>query len=266
MDGQWPDVLGRIAETGVVDELNADGADVKGKGKERGANHVSARAAVLQSLSVLLLSETLMILRRFTVTHSASSTSTSLSFAHLRALPNALFSSNMLFHRYLPSQGILPHTDGPAYHPLTATLSLSSHTILSLRSPPNWLSSASPSTTSASQKQADAKAVEKVDIFLPPRSLVLLSGTLYSDWLHGIQPLEVSPAESLKGCANWEQYWARRLAACEGDEQRDEVESERQEVEEKGWKRGKRISLTCRRVRGKVRKGLAVGLLGGARK
>lgn len=45
MDGQWPNVLGRIAETGVFDELKAEGADVKGKGKERGANHVSERVS-----------------------------------------------------------------------------------------------------------------------------------------------------------------------------------------------------------------------------
>ena len=29
-----------------------------------------------------------------------------------------------------PPQGILPHTDGPLYHPLVMTLSLGSHTIL----------------------------------------------------------------------------------------------------------------------------------------
>ncbi|BGO95223.1 hypothetical protein NBRC10512_002987 [Rhodotorula toruloides] len=211
MDGQWPDVLGRIAETGVFDELKAEGADLKGKGKERGANHC-------------------------------------------------------LVNEYLPSQGILPHTDGPAYHPLTATLSLSSHTILSLRSPPSWLSSPSPSTTSASQKASDAKEVEKVDVFLPARSLVLLSGKLYEEWLHGIQPLEVSEPESLRGCANWEQYWDSRLAACEGEEAKEEVRKERGNVEEKGWKREKRISLTCRKVKGKVRKGLAVGLLGGGKR
>ncbi|BGP03172.1 Fe2OG dioxygenase domain-containing protein [Rhodotorula toruloides] len=209
MDGRWPDVLGRIAETGVFDELKAEGADVKGK--ERGANHC-------------------------------------------------------LVNEYLPSQGILPHTDGPAYHPLTATLSLSSHTILSLRSPPSWLSSPSPTTTTASQKASDAKEVEKVDVFLPPRSLVLLSGKLYEEWLHGIQPLEVSEPTSLKGCANWKQYWDARLATCEGDEAEEEVRKERREVEEKGWKREKRISLTCRRVKGKVRKGLAVGLLGGGKR
>ncbi|BGP27369.1 oxoglutarate/iron-dependent oxygenase [Rhodotorula toruloides] len=211
MDGQWPDVLNRIAETGVFDELKAEGADRKGEGKERGANHC-------------------------------------------------------LVNEYLPSQGILPHTDGPAYQPLTATLSLSSHTILSLRSPPSWLSSPRPSTTSASQKASDAKEVEKVDVFLPPRSLVLLSGTLYQEWLHGIQPLEVSLPESLRGCANWEQYWASRMDACEGEEARDEVRKERVAVEDKGWKREKRISLTCRRVKGKVRKGLALGLLGGLKR
>lgn len=36
MDGQWPDVLGRIAETGVYDEWT----EGEGSAIERGANHV----------------------------------------------------------------------------------------------------------------------------------------------------------------------------------------------------------------------------------
>lgn len=40
MDSAWPHVLGRIAEIGVYDEWTSG----KGKGKERGPNHVSQRA------------------------------------------------------------------------------------------------------------------------------------------------------------------------------------------------------------------------------
>ncbi|BGP73491.1 hypothetical protein NBRC10513v2_006902 [Rhodotorula toruloides] len=201
MDGRWPDVLGRIAETGVFDELKAEGADVKGK--ERDTSPLKASS---------------------------------------------------------PTPTDPPTT--PSQQPSPSPPTPSSPCALL----PHGLSSPSPTTTTASQKASDAKEVEKVDVFLPPRSLVLLSGKLYEEWLHGIQPLEVSEPTSLKGCANWKQYWDARLATCEGDEAEEEVRKERREVEEKGWKREKRISLTCRRVKGKVRKGLAVGLLGGGKR
>lgn len=149
----------------------------------------------------------------------------------------------------------MPHTDGPAYHPLTSTLSLGSHTVLCLRSPPAHL--AAPGTSAPSE-------VQSVDILLPPRSLVLLSGELYSTWLHGIQPLKGDSLPSLRGCANWDGWWQFQLAAAaaaagedDGEEARQEVRKARELVEAgKGWERGKRVSLTCRRPRGKVRTGL----------
>ncbi|BGP51474.1 hypothetical protein JCM10450v2_007416 [Rhodotorula kratochvilovae] len=154
--------------------------------------------------------------------------------------------NHCLVNEYLPGQGIMPHTDGPAYHPLTSTLSLGSHTILCLRSPPSHLTPDSP-----------AFEVEKVDILLPPRSLVLLSGELYSTWLHGIQPLAGDSLPSLSGCANWAGWWEFQLAAAVDESARQEVKKAREMVEAgKGWERGKRVSLTCRRPRGKVRSGI----------
>ncbi|GAA5889542.1 hypothetical protein JCM5296_005980 [Sporobolomyces johnsonii] len=214
MDGQWPDVLERVAETGVYDQWTGG----TGKGKERGANHC-------------------------------------------------------LVNEYLPGQGIMPHTDGPAYLPCTSTLSLGSHTILSLRSKPAHLqppsASSPPSSPTASEPRAAEKPapeVEKIDIFLPPRSLVVLTGELYASWLHGIQPLKADPLELLKACANWEGWWDWQLesaaeGAGEGDgkekseaERKKDVDDRRKLVEAgHGWAREKRVSLTCRRVQ-KVRR------------
>ncbi|GAA5891637.1 hypothetical protein JCM8208_007353 [Rhodotorula glutinis] len=176
--------------------------------------------------------------------------------------------NHCLVNEYQPGEGIMPHTDGPSYHPLTSTLSLGSHTVLCLRSPPSHLAS-SPSSTSPSSSSSGPPAVEKVDILLPPRSLVLLSDDLYSTWLHGIQPLKGDSLESLRACANWDGWWAWQgeaaLAAAadgEGEEARAaaarrEVDKARELVEaDKGWERGRRVSLTCRRPRGKVRTGL----------
>ncbi|GAA5899671.1 hypothetical protein JCM6882_001179, partial [Rhodosporidiobolus microsporus] len=199
---------------------------------------------------------------------------------------------------YLPSQGILPHTDGPAYLPCTTTLSLGSHTVLCLRSKPAHLSSPAPSpaTTDSSPPSSSASTpdpapspsappppppssdeVQKIDLFLPPRSLLVLTGELYADWLHGIQPLPADSSEVLRGCANWEGWWAWQAqneasraseekqeegeegqseGAGEREGQKEEVEKRRKLVEAgHGWKREKRVSLTCRRV-AKVRKGL----------
>ncbi|GAA5933839.1 hypothetical protein JCM3775_000301 [Rhodotorula graminis] len=182
--------------------------------------------------------------------------------------------NHCLVNEYQPGEGIMPHTDGPAYHPLTSTLSLGSHTILCLRSPPSHLApSSSSSPSSPSSSDAAPPAVEKIDILLPPRSLVLLSGDLYSTWLHGIQPLKGDSLESLRGCANWDGWWewqgeaAAATAAGEGEGEgggeeaaaaaRREVNKARELVEAgKGWERGRRVSLTCRRPRGKVRTGL----------
>ncbi|GAA5966183.1 hypothetical protein JCM3765_006077 [Sporobolomyces pararoseus] len=158
MDGSWPDILDRIAQTGVYDQWTVTQGKEKGKGKDRGPNHC-------------------------------------------------------LVNEYLPSQGILPHTDGPAYQPCTTTLSLSSHTILSLRSNPLSLST---STSTSSEE------IDKIEIFLPPRSLLILSSTLYSTYLHGIQTLAVSPIDSLKRCVNWESWW-EHLIQGGGDREKFEA-------------------------------------------
>jgi alkylated DNA repair protein alkB family protein 6 len=158
------------------------------------------------------------------------------------------------FYRYLPGQGILPHTDGPAYLPCTTTLSLGSHTVLCLRSPPSSSSSDSPSAP---------PEVQKIDLYLPPRSLLVLRCDLYSTYLHGIQPHSIDSIPTLVGCANWEEWWDWLGGAFQPDEGKmtgEEWEKEckrRKEVVEtgEGWERGKRVSLTCRRVP-KVRKGL----------
>lgn len=266
MDGEWPDLLKRIGETGVYDQWTckdeAIGQEWKKEmgGTERGPNHVSLRNKGKRVGSPYL-------------------------FCIVSLL---VLISQCLVNEYQPSQGILPHTDGPAYLPCTTTISLSSHTILSLRLPP----SSSPSSSSSEQ-------VQKLDIFLPGRSLLVLEGELYREWLHGIQPLSVSPIESLKGCMNWKGWWEwleskesvasdvtrrelgledvvegiERLSVIseEGEEKegKEEIEEEKKIVvremrkkmeSSEGWRRGKRISLTCRRAAGKVRD--LSGLLG----
>lgn len=103
-------------------------------------------------------------------------------------------------NEYVSKSGILPHTDGAVYKNITVTLSLSSHTILILTPPPD-------------------STLEPLSIFLPPRSLLILSGELYDNWLHSIEPLEFDTMDSLKACINWDDWWSKGAEGLE-----DEVE------------------------------------------
>ena len=186
--------------------------------------------------------------------------------------------------RYLPGEGILPHTDGPAYEPLVSNLSLGSHIILTLTPSPSFykgveslspltasLTLLPPSTSSASETAVAPEVPPDISIFLPPRSLLVLSSILYSTFLHTIEARKMDTMDELKACVNWNEYWASVLedgktgedgeprGKEESEESKREHEASRRLVEAgKGWERGRRVSMTCRRV-AKVRMGIKLG-------
>ena len=80
--------------------------------------------------------------------------------------PAAHAPNHVLVNEYAPGQGILPHTDGAAYWPRTATLSLCSHAVMTL--------------------SARGAAAPLCEVALPRRSLVVFDGAVYADALHGI--------------------------------------------------------------------------------
>lgn len=50
--------------------------------------------------------------------------------------PDGVFQFNhCLVNEYEAGQGIMPHTDGPAYHPIVTTISLQSHTVIEFYQP-----------------------------------------------------------------------------------------------------------------------------------
>ncbi|CAJ1459963.1 unnamed protein product [Effrenium voratum] len=79
--------------------------------------------------------------------------------------------NHVLVNHYQPGQGILPHTDGPAYMPWAAILSLGSAAVFDF-----WRDHAH-----AASGEAPA-----LSLLLPPRSLLVFSEEAYSCHLHGL--------------------------------------------------------------------------------
>lgn len=127
--------------------------------------------------------------------------------------------NHCLVNEYLPGQGILPHEDGPAYHPIVATVSLGSSAVLDLYPKGD---------TERSQWR----------VFQERRSLLITTGEMYNGWLHGIAELEFDV--QLEEVVNWGLV----------DRKMDYAEARSE--------RGTRISLTFRDVlKVKTLKGLS---------
>jgi alkylated DNA repair protein alkB family protein 6 len=130
----------------------------------------------------------------------------------MRSTERSLGINQVLVNEYQPGQGISvsklhphpmhtlivpsqPHEDGPAFRPLVATISLGSHTVLDIH---HYTSTTSPSppmvaTTPASGPDGDNQgrpiaAIPLAHLLVLPRSLLILSSSLYTSHLHGITP------------------------------------------------------------------------------
>lgn len=90
--------------------------------------------------------------------------------------------NHVLVNEYAPNEGILPHTDGPAYYPVVATLSLGSPAVMHYE------------RTRAGEGGDAAAEPGVLRVLLPRRSLVVTSDALYGEWLHSI-PIPLPGAE-----------------------------------------------------------------------
>ncbi|EJD43638.1 hypothetical protein AURDEDRAFT_145442 [Auricularia subglabra TFB-10046 SS5] len=95
-------------------------------------------------------------------------------------LPN-----HVIVNEYLPGQGIMPHEDGPAYHPVVATISLGSHAVFHYYRYATDSADATDTAQSAGGKPIDRTPV--ASLLLEPRSLVITRSSLYTGHLHGIE-------------------------------------------------------------------------------
>ncbi|KAI3425123.1 hypothetical protein D9Q98_008895 [Chlorella vulgaris] len=136
--------------------------------------------------------------------------------------------NHVLVNAYQPGEGILPHEDGPLYHPAVAILGLGAPAVVRFAH-----------KRSNTQADADAAAMAAVggdahvykhqlvaSVVCQPRSLLIFRDVAYSDCLHGI--LEAAVEEIDDSCVN---------AAQAGVQQQQRLP-----------RGGERISLTVRRV------------------
>lgn len=96
--------------------------------------------------------------------------------------------NHVLINEYPPNTGIMPHKDGSAYHPIVCTISLGSTLCLNLYK----------------SKEDGALDPEPVwRILQEPRSLLITTADLYTEYLHGIEPIAADVDLSEETVANW---------------------------------------------------------------
>lgn len=96
--------------------------------------------------------------------------------------------NHVLVNEYKPGEGIMPHEDGPAYFPITATVSLGGHTVLEIYK---------------KTSTGDRESKPTWRILQESRSLLVTTGDMYKDTLHGIGEIEVDEMLDADSIANW---------------------------------------------------------------
>lgn len=89
--------------------------------------------------------------------------------------------NHVLVNEYKQGEGIMPHEDGPLYHPTVTTISLGSHTLLDFYTPISRLDGDAPQTE---------ESRFLFSLLVKPRSLLILQDEMYQRLLHGIQPFD----------------------------------------------------------------------------
>ena len=92
--------------------------------------------------------------------------------------PPEMTPNHVLLNEYRRGQGILPHTDGLYYHPLTATLSLGGSAIMTF----------APRVSAGDVGRV--ASVPNSEVLLRPRSVVVFTDEAYTEYLHAIAECE----------------------------------------------------------------------------
>ncbi|XP_019540720.3 alpha-ketoglutarate-dependent dioxygenase alkB homolog 6 [Aedes albopictus] len=88
--------------------------------------------------------------------------------------------NHVLVNEYLAGQGIMPHSDGPLFHPTITTISCGSHAVLEFHEPQE----------SADEGKTTMQRVPVTKLLVEPRSLLILKDDMYHKYLHSIAEVE----------------------------------------------------------------------------
>ncbi|KAF1350890.1 hypothetical protein BDV97DRAFT_376528 [Delphinella strobiligena] len=102
--------------------------------------------------------------------------------------------NHVLINEYKQGEGIMPHEDGAAYHPIVATVSLGASIVLDIHDKRNENDGDSRPVTHPSPRWR---------ILQEPRSLLITTGQTYKDLLHGIAEVDVDEDLTPDTVANW---------------------------------------------------------------
>ncbi|KAI5781659.1 Alkbh6 protein [Peziza echinospora] len=99
--------------------------------------------------------------------------------------------NHVLINEYKPGEGIFPHEDGDAYHPMVATISLGGTMVLDV-------------FEKDAIRNPEEERSPAFRILQEPRSLLITTDDLYTSHLHGIATIEVDERLGADTIANWE--------------------------------------------------------------
>ena len=99
--------------------------------------------------------------------------------------------NHCLINEYLPGQGIHAHEDGDAYYPVVTTVSLGSHIVLDIKPE---------KSDTTGERSEDVRGWR---VLQEPRSLLITTGNLYTDCLHGISEATFDESLNENDIVNW---------------------------------------------------------------
>ncbi|ERS97175.1 uncharacterized protein SPSK_02657 [Sporothrix schenckii 1099-18] len=106
--------------------------------------------------------------------------------------------NHVLINEYPPGVGIMPHKDGSAYHPVVCTVSLGASLCLNIYK---------------NNEDGTLQTEPVARILQEPRSLLITTDNLYTDYLHGIADIDKDVDLSEATVANWDLLQSKELFA-----------------------------------------------------
>lgn len=110
-------------------------------------------------------------------------------FANLFASSPHKRPNHVLINEYPPGVGIMAHKDGAAYHPVVCTVSLGASLCLNIHS---------------SKEDGALNPEPAFRILQEPRSLLITTDDLYTQYLHGIADIQADVSLSPETVSNWD--------------------------------------------------------------